>query len=108
MCTALLVVMNLGFTVMNQKINDSRLFGCSKVKKSQQKSSVLEMFRKRWSRHLCQKRIILQQFLLRAKNCYCGLVYHHLFAKSHHRASRNQPRKKNHPPPRECKLAHSP
>ncbi|CAH1956330.1 unnamed protein product [Acanthoscelides obtectus] len=36
MCTALLVVMNRGFTVMNQKINDSRLFGCSKVKKSQQ------------------------------------------------------------------------
>ncbi|CAH1982957.1 unnamed protein product [Acanthoscelides obtectus] len=32
MCTALLVVMNRGFTVMNQKINDSRLFGCSKVK----------------------------------------------------------------------------
>ncbi|CAH1990402.1 unnamed protein product [Acanthoscelides obtectus] len=31
----------------------------------------------------------------------CGLVYHHLFAKSHHR-------KKNHPPPRQCKLAHSP
>ncbi|CAH1994645.1 unnamed protein product [Acanthoscelides obtectus] len=43
-----------------------------------------------------------------AKNCYCGLVYHHLFAKSHHRASKNQPRKKNHPPPRQCKLAHSP
>ncbi|CAH1955245.1 unnamed protein product [Acanthoscelides obtectus] len=41
---------------MNQKINDSRLFGCSKVKKSQQKPSVLEVFRKRWSRHLCQKR----------------------------------------------------
>ncbi|CAH2002134.1 unnamed protein product [Acanthoscelides obtectus] len=39
---------------------------------------------------------------------YCGLVYHHFFAKSHHRASKNQPRKKNHPPPRQCKLAHSP
>ncbi|CAH1971844.1 unnamed protein product [Acanthoscelides obtectus] len=24
------------------------------------------------------------------------------------RASKNQPRKKNHPPPRQCKLAHSP
>ncbi|CAH1976285.1 unnamed protein product [Acanthoscelides obtectus] len=23
--------MNRGFTVMNQKINDSRLFGCSKI-----------------------------------------------------------------------------
>ncbi|CAH1953443.1 unnamed protein product [Acanthoscelides obtectus] len=64
MCTALLVVMNRGSTVMNQKINDSRLFGCSKVKKSQQKASVLEVFRKRSSRHLCQKRVILQQFLL--------------------------------------------
>ncbi|CAH1996186.1 unnamed protein product, partial [Acanthoscelides obtectus] len=64
MCTALLVVINREFTVMNQKINDSRLFGCSKVKKSQQKSSVLEVFRKRWSLHLCQKRVILQQFLL--------------------------------------------
>ncbi|CAH2011269.1 unnamed protein product [Acanthoscelides obtectus] len=64
MCTALLVVTNRGFTVMKQKINDSRLFGCSKVKKSQQKSSVLEVFRKR---HLCQKRVILQQFLLMSK-----------------------------------------
>ncbi|CAH1956157.1 unnamed protein product, partial [Acanthoscelides obtectus] len=63
MCTALLEVTNRGFTVMNQKINDSRLFGCSKVKKSQQQSSVLEVFRKRWSRHLCQK----QKFLLMNK-----------------------------------------
>ncbi|CAH2003006.1 unnamed protein product [Acanthoscelides obtectus] len=67
MCTVLLVVMNRGLTVMNQKINDSRLFGCSKVKKSQQKSSVLEVFRKRWSRHLCQNWVILQQFLLMSK-----------------------------------------
>ncbi|CAH2001871.1 unnamed protein product [Acanthoscelides obtectus] len=49
MFTALLVVMNRGFTVMKQKIIDSRLFGSSK----------------------------------------------------------NQPRKRNHPPPRQCKLAHS-
>ncbi|CAH2014177.1 unnamed protein product [Acanthoscelides obtectus] len=29
-------------------------------------------------------------------------------ADCHHQASKNQPRKKNHPPPRQYKLAHSP
>ncbi|CAH2002894.1 unnamed protein product [Acanthoscelides obtectus] len=50
----------------------------------------------------------LLQFLLMSKELLLRIGIPPLFAKSHHRASKNQPRKKNHPPPRQCKLAHSP